>query len=87
MKAQFEANGRKVTINASMEILNDIAIMATYSREALVKAGHKYTARIYGDWFRGIYEALDAKGYYDSVKGRMYFEVLNNEKKIYRGKL
>lgn len=68
MKAQFEVNGRKVTIKASMKILNDIAIMAMYSREALVKAGHKYTAEIYGDWFDGIHDALDAKGYYDSVK-------------------
>lgn len=68
MKAQFEVNGRKVTIKASMEILNDIAIMAMYSREALVKVGHKYTAEIYGDWFEGIHDALDAKGYYGSVK-------------------
>lgn len=68
MKAQFEVNGRKVAITASMEILNDIAIMAMYSREALVKAGYKYTAEFFGDWFDGIHDALDARGYYDSVK-------------------
>ena len=68
MKAQFEINGRKITIEASMDTLNEIQGMASKSSRYCQRKGHKYAAKLYDKWFDGIYKALDAKGYYDSVK-------------------
>ena len=68
MKAQFEINGRKITIEASMDTLNEIQGMAVKSSYYCKLKGHEDAAKIYNSWFNGIYEALDAKGYYDSVK-------------------
>lgn len=68
MKAQFEINGSKITIEASMDTLNEIGGMAVKSARYCKLKGHEDAAKVYNSWFNGIYEALDAKGYYDSVK-------------------
>ena len=68
MKAQFEIHGRKITIEASKDTLNEIQGMALKSAWYCKLKGHEDAAKIYNSWFNGIYEALDAKGYYDSVK-------------------
>lgn len=68
MKAQFEINGRKITIEASMDTLNEIQGMAAKSSHYCKRKGHENAAKLYDKWFDGIYKALDAKGYYDSVK-------------------
>ena len=68
MKAQFEINGRKITIEASMDTLNEIEGMAIKSSHYCECRGYKNTAKLYDKWFDGIHNALDAKGYYDSVK-------------------
>ena len=68
MKAQFEINGQKITIEASMDTLNEIGGMATKSSHYCKRRGHENAAKIYDKWFDAIYKALDAKGYYESVK-------------------
>ena len=68
MKAQFEINGRKITIEASKDTLNEIAVMAAKSSRYCERRGHKNAAKLYDKWFDAIYDALDAEGYYDSVK-------------------
>lgn len=68
MKVQFEANGRKITIEASMDTLNEIEGMAICKSNHCREKGHEDASKIYDDWFTGIHDALDAKGYYDSVK-------------------
>ena len=66
MKAKFEVNGRKITIEASMDTLNEIQGMAVNS--SLYCKDHENVSRIYDEWFEGIYNALNANGYYDNVK-------------------
>ena len=68
MKAQFEIHGRKITIEASKDTLNEIQGMAVKSARYCELKGHEDAAKLYNSWFNGIYEALDANGYYDSVK-------------------
>ena len=68
MKAQFEINGQKITIEASMDTLNEIQGMAIKSSHYCNRKGHKNAAKRYDKWFDAIYDALDAKGYYDRVK-------------------
>ena len=68
MKAQFEINGQKITIEASMDTLNEIQGMAVKSSRYCKRKGHKNAAKRYDKWFDGIYKALDAKGYYDRFK-------------------
>lgn len=68
MKAQFEINGRKITIEASKDTLSEIQGMAVKSACYCKFKGHEDAAKLYDSWFNGIYEALDAKGYYNSVK-------------------
>lgn len=68
MRAQFEVQGRKITIEASMGTLNDIEMMAIYARDENAKTNSPYIARMYDEWFEGIHKALDVKGYYDDVK-------------------
>ena len=68
MKAEFEINGRKITIEASMDTLNEIQEMAVNSSLYCERTGHEKAVRIYDEWFEGIYNALDANGYYDNVK-------------------
>lgn len=68
MRAQFKANGKTVTINASMETLNEILGMSTCKARYCREKGHEDAEKIYDDWSYGIYNALDAKGFYDDVK-------------------
>lgn len=68
MKAQFEINGSKITIEASKDTLNVIQGMAVKSSRYCKLKGHEDAAKLYDKWFDAIYDALDANGYYDSVK-------------------
>ena len=68
MKAQFEINGQKITIEASMDTLNEIGGMATKSFHYCKCRGYEDAAKRYDKWFDSIYKALDAKGYYDRFK-------------------
>ena len=68
MKAQFEIHGRKITIEASKDTLDIIQGMAIKSARYCKLKGHEDAAKLYDSWFNGIYDALDAKGYYDRVK-------------------
>ena len=68
MKAQFEINGRKITIKASKDTLDKIGGMAVKSSMYCRIKGHEDAAKLYDKWFDAIFDALDAKGYYYSVK-------------------
>ena len=68
MKAQFEIHGRKITIEASKDTLDLIQGMAIKSASNCKLKGHEDAAKLYDKWFNCIYDALDAKGYYDRVK-------------------
>ena len=68
MKAQFEIHGRKITIEASKDTLNEIQGMAVKSARYCRIKGYEAAAELYDRWFNGIYEELDTKGYYDRFK-------------------
>ena len=68
MKAQFEINGRKITIEASMDTLNEIQGMAVKSARYCRIKGYEDAAKLYDSWSNGIYDAIDTKGYYDRFK-------------------
>lgn len=68
MKAQFYVNGRKITIEASKDTLSDIAGMACKTSNYCRDNGHEDASEVYDDWFNGLFDALNAKGYYNSVK-------------------
>ena len=68
MKAQFEINGRKITIEASMDTLNEIQGMDVKSARYCRIKGDEDAAKLYDSWSNGIYDEIDAKGYYDRFK-------------------
>lgn len=68
MTAKFEVNGRKITIEASMDTLNEIEGMARCKSNYCSKRGFEGASKIFDDWVNGIHDALDAKGFYNDVK-------------------
>ena len=67
IKAKYKASD-KMNQRDTMAVLNQISIWAGESKYRFIQNGCVHLAEIAGEAHNAIYDALDAKGYFDDVK-------------------